>query len=319
MYAEYKYKDSFGINAPDTMKIASWADPSNPHVPKTDANYVFRKEFLRDILAFLKNPSGDALFITGPTGSGKTSGVTEVAGRINWPTVQLTAHDQMESGDLIGQFCLCAANPGETPSMVWRDGPLTTAMKNGYILLINEWDLANPGQSSSLNDVLEGRPLVIAENGGEIIHPHDMFRVIVTGNSNGAGDTSGLYQGVQVQNLAAMDRYRMVEVSYADIDVEKSILANVVPKLPDVIRDGMIRLANEVRNLFIGGANQDASLSITFSTRTLVRWSKLALTFRGAPNTLEYSLNQALLLRASPEEKESVLRLAKDIFGDQWS
>jgi hypothetical protein len=37
--------------------------------------------------------------------------------------------------------------------------------------------------------------LVIAENGGEVIRPHPRFRVFATGNSAGAGDSSGLYQG----------------------------------------------------------------------------------------------------------------------------
>ena len=319
MYSQYKYNETFGIQAPDDMTIISWPRNSNPHVPKINPNYVFRKNFLRDGLAYLKQPAGDALYIVGPTGSGKTTGVTEMAGRLNWPVMEYTAHDQMEAAELIGQFLMASKAPGESPSMSFAYGPLPIAMKYGYILLLNELDTANPGQISALNDVLEGRPLVIAENGGEVIHPHEMFRVIVTGNSNGAGDASGLYQGVQQQNLAAMDRYRMTELGYADPEDEKRILEGVVPKLPEVIREGMVRLANEVRNLFIGSDNADASLSLTFSTRTLVRWSRLALTFRGAPNVMEYSLNQALLLRAKPEEKEAIIEIAKSIFGDQWS
>ncbi|MDV5469036.1 AAA family ATPase [Klebsiella pneumoniae] len=74
-------------------------------------------------------------------------------------------------------------------------------MREGHLLLINEVDLADPAELAGLNDVLEGRPLVIAQNGGEIIKPHPMFRVVVTGNSTGSGDASGLYQGVMMQNL----------------------------------------------------------------------------------------------------------------------
>ncbi|MBO0180522.1 AAA family ATPase, partial [Vibrio parahaemolyticus] len=92
--------------------------------------------------------------------------------------------------------------------------PLAIAMREGHVLLINEVDLVDPAELSGLNDILEGRPLVIAQNGGEIIKPHPMFRVIVTGNSTGSGDPSGLYQGVMMQNLAAMDRYRFSVVPY---------------------------------------------------------------------------------------------------------
>ncbi|MDO6928722.1 AAA family ATPase, partial [Acinetobacter baumannii] len=84
-------------------------------------------------------------------------------------------------------------------------GPLAVAMREGHLLLINEVDLADPAELAGLNDVLEGRPLVIAQNGGEIIKPHPMCRVVVTVNSTGSGDASGLYKGVMMQNLAAMD------------------------------------------------------------------------------------------------------------------
>ena len=86
--------------------------------------------------------------------------------------------------------------------MRFQYGPLAVAMKYGHVLVLNEVDLADAGELAGLNDTLEGRPLVLAENAGEIIHPHPMFRVICTANSSGAGDNSGRYVGVQQQNLA---------------------------------------------------------------------------------------------------------------------
>jgi cobaltochelatase CobS len=43
----------------------------------------------------------------------------------------------------------------------------------------------DPAELAGLNDVLEGRPLVIGMNGGEIIRLTACFCVIVTGNSRG--------------------------------------------------------------------------------------------------------------------------------------
>ncbi|EFL9857815.1 AAA domain-containing protein [Escherichia coli] len=252
------------------------------------------------------------------TGSGKTSGITEIAGRLNWPVQQITAHGRMELTDLIGHHALVAEKPGQPPVMKFMYGPLAVAMREGHLLLINEVDLADPAELAGLNDVLEGRPLVIAQNGGEIIKPHPMFRVVVTGNSTGSGDASGLYQGVMMQNLAAMDRYRFTKVGYADEEAELSILGRATPKLPENVRKGMVRIANQVRKLFLGENGEDGQISVTMSTRTLVRWAKLSLAFRGAPNALEYALDQALLIRAAKEEREAILRVAKDVFGDQW-
>ena len=318
-YSQFSVSKVFGMpSIPEKVTAIGYADGSNPFIPATDTNYVFRKEFLREVLAYLKEPGGDALFVTGPTGSGKTSGITEIAGRLNCPVQQITAHGRMELTDLIGHHALVAEKPGQPPVMKFMYGPLAVAMREGHLLLINEVDLADPAELAGLNDVLEGRPLVIAQNGGEIIKPHPMFRVVVTGNSTGSGDASGLYQGVMMQNLAAMDRYRFTKVGYADEEAELSILGRVTPKLPENVRKGMVRIANQVRKLFLGENGEDGQLSITMSTRTLVRWAKLSLAFRGAPNALEYALDQALLIRAAKEEREAILRVAKDVFGDQW-
>lgn len=319
LYAQFQVCKVFGISGISEKVIAvGYADSTNPYIPKTDPNYVFRKELLREVLAYLKDPLGDALFVTGPTGSGKTSSITEIAGRLNWPVQQITAHGRMELADLVGHHTLVAFKPGEPPVMELMYGPLAVAMRHGHILLVNELDLADPAEIAGLNDILEGRPLVIAQNGGEIIQPHPMFRVVVTGNSCGSGDASGLYQGVLMQNLAAMDRYRFTRVGYADEEAELSILERVTPRLPENIRKGAVRVANEVRKLFLGENGEDGQISLTMSTRTLVRWTKLTLQFRGAPNALEYALDQALLIRAATEEREAILRIAKDVFGDQW-
>lgn len=318
-YAQFPIGSTFGFSdIPEKYMTIGYADKTNPFIPKISDSYVFRKDFIREVNAFLKDPSGDALYITGPTGSGKTSGITEMAGRLNWPVQQITAHGRMELTDLIGFHALKSDKPGETPSMKFMYGPLSVAMREGHILLINEVDLADPAELAGLNDILEGRPLVIAQNGGEIINPHPMFRVVVTGNSTGSGDSTGLYQGVMMQNLAAMDRYRFINVGYLDAETELKILEKVTPNLPVAIRTGLIGIANKVRTLFVGDADNDGHLSITMSTRTVIRWAKLTLAFRGAPNALGYALDQALLIRASKEEREAIIRISKDIFGEQW-
>lgn len=302
----------------EQVKTLGYEPHENPFIPSVNNDYVFRKELIREVTAFLKAPHGDALYVTGPTGSGKTSGITEIAARLNWPVQQITANGRMELTDLVGMHSLVSEVPGSDPSMKFMYGPLVKAMKAGHILLINEVDLAEPDELSGLNDVLEGRPLVITQNGGELIKPHPMFRVIVTGNSVGAGDESGLFQGIKMQNIAAMDRYRFIEVDYPTEEVELGILERAAPTLHEPLRQGMVKVANRVRKLFTGEGDEDGHLSVTMSTRTLVRWAKLSLQFRGAPNTLNYALKQALLTRTSDAEGEAILRIAKDVFGEAW-
>ena len=309
-------RELFGLNVPEAINMPVFPDSTNPFIPKTDENYVFNKDVVRDIRAFLMAPNSDALYITGPTGSGKTSGVLQMASRLNWPVQQVTAHGRMELSDLVGHHTLVSTTPGQAPVMQFVYGPLPTAMKNGHILLINEIDLVDPSELSGLNDVLDGRPLVISQNAGEIITPHPMFRVIVTGNSAGGGDSTGLYQGVQMQNLASMDRYRFAYVGYPSADVEKAIIQKSVPTMPENVVEKMVAIANKVRTLFMGSDTNSGELTVTMSTRTLLRWAKLTAMNRGAPSPVLLSLESALLMRAPSADAEAIRRITKDVIGD---
>jgi len=303
--------ETFGVKAPRGLTVEGFTDPAHPQIP-VKKPYVFRAA-LRDLLAFLAEPAGDGLLLTGPTGAGKTSLVLQVAARLNWPVQEVTCHGRMELSDLIGQFMLIQ---GETRFI---HGPLSVAARDGHLLVLNEMDIMDAAELAGLNDIVEGAPLVIAANGGEVIRPHPKFRLIATANSAGMGDASGLYQGVLRQNLAFLDRFRVVQVPYPDPETEQGLLAPLVLSLPAAIGEHMIAVANEIRRLFLGEAEGAPALSVTLSTRTLVRWARLALAFKGAPQPLAYTLDQALTARAEPEQREAIHRIAADVFGSLWS
>jgi cobaltochelatase CobS len=302
---------TFGIKVPKGFTVEGFADDKHPFIPPKKP-YVFRKDQLRDVLAFLERPRGDGLYIVGPTGAGKSSIMRQTAARLNWPVQEVNCHRRLELTDLIGQFKLVNG------SMQFMYGPAAIAIQDGHILILNEVDFNEPGEIAGLNAVLDGAPLVIAENGGEVIRPHTKFRLVVTGNSAGQGDQSGLYQGILQQNVAFLDRFRFMETGYMEDDEETQLLGTLIPDLPEEIRKRMVKVANEVRRLFVGDDKNPGTVSTPISTRGVQRWAYLALDFKSAPNALEYALERTVLLRASPEEREALVRIAKDVFGEMW-
>lgn len=308
----YNVGQTFGIEGAEGININSHAPCGNPYVPPINPEYKFRKDLLRNVLMFLASPCGDALYLSGPTGCGKTSAILEIAARLNWPVQSITARGRMEFSDLIGHHTLVSEEEGKPATMKWVYGPLAKAMALGHIFVFNEIDLVDPAELSGLNDILEGRPLIIEQNGGKVIKPHPMFRFIATGNTRGDGDETGLYAGTVTQNVAAMDRYRMLTVDYPEKDVEVAILEKVCPQILPELRVKMVELANDIRKKFM---SEDRTLSVTLSTRKLVQWGRIWLQFYGAANPAQMSLDVALLNRCNKTERNAIDKSAQLIFG----
>jgi len=295
---------TFGINAPDQVTVKGYAAPG-PFTPAIDQAYLFRSALLSDVLAWVSFGSRDGLYLTGPTGSGKSSLICQVAARLNMPVQRIAGHGQMELAELVGHYTAIGGD------MLWQDGPLTAAMRYGHWFLIDELDLLEPAVVGGLNAVVEGAPLVLADNGGEVVQPHPDFRFIATGNTAGGGDASGLYQGTLRQNLAFMDRFWVVEVGYPSGVMEEEILKKAVPHMPAVIRGGLLEVASQIRRLFTGQNNDGPQIEVTMSTRTLIRWAHQVWFF----NDVSRAFNLALGNRAEPATRQALHEIVQRVFG----
>lgn len=321
--AKIDMEKAFGFGA--NMTFEGYAPSAHPAIPSLNPNYVFRRDNLRDVLSFLDQNYGDGLWLNGATGCGKTSVVEQIAARLNIPCYSHTCGEGDRFETFVGRWDLVN---GQT---MWIDGILVKAMKEGAILLLNEMDALLPSEFVQFNSVTEGAPLVIDQLGGFIVRPHNKFRLIATGNSNGGSDSTGLYIGVNAQNLASMDRFVVINCHYPEAKVELEILNKVAPSLPEDIKSCMIRVANSVRSLFSGTVIEDQSvassvdsdieLSVTFSTRTLIRWAIQTVRVHNPENPapIKYALQRSLLNRCrDASEVEAIETIAEAIFGEVY-
>lgn len=270
--------------------------------PTIEEDYIF-PEASKDIIVWLLDQS-EPLYLFGPSGCGKTSCVKQLAARLNYPVFEVTGHGRLEFADLAGHLSV------RKGSMYFEYGPLALAMRYGALFLFNEIDLTSPDIAAGLNSVLDGSALCLAENGGQLVKPHPLFKFAATANTNAGGDESGLYQGTQRQNLAFADRFIFCEMSYPESETEAKLLADRFPSLPEKVRMMMVSYANEIRSLFMGEkemANLTQNIEVTFSTRSLLRWANLTVKFQALSkqgiSPISYALDRAIGFRASRESR----------------
>lgn len=280
------------------------------NTPGIISTYKIRDTLRGDMLYWLFGPK-DNLYIHGPTGAGKSSLVEQTAARLGREVFKVSCHERMEFMDFTGLYIKGGHE--------FVEGPLVQAMKRGGLALFDEMDQLPPSTLIGLNGVLDGKPLLVPET-GELIEPHPLFRIVGTGNSAGSGDISRNYKSVKAQNVALLDRFTSLVVGYMEPDEELQVLqATIVqkdgtPALDDEIARAMIRVAGDVRDLFLN--SRETGMNHTITTRTLLRWAQRAVAFAAvASHPVMDALAPAFLNRLSPDQAESVEGICMREFG----
>ena len=233
-------------------------------IPDVDPTYRFQP-FVATLIDSIN--AAEPVLLSGGAGVGKTTSVLQLAAKTNHPVLRANFNGETRLSDFLGKMTVVN---GQT---LWVDGILPMAMKNGYWLILDEIDFADPAILSLLHPVLEENSiLVLKENNGEIIKPHTNFRIFGTANSVCAmQDRSSNFTGTNQMNEAFMDRWQVLLIPNLNQKEELKIVRAKVKGLKNRWAKKIVEFANKVRSRELEGFEfgNDA-----FSTRRVIAWAK---------------------------------------------
>jgi MoxR-like ATPase len=224
------------------------------------------------------------VFVTGLSGNGKTTMVEQVCADLGRECVRVNISIETDEDDLIGGNTLVDGN------IVYREGPVLTAMRQGAILLIDECDRGS-NKLMCLQAIMEGKPYFNKKT-GEIVRPAAGFNIIATANTKGRGTDDGRFIAAQIIDEAFLERFAItVEQEFPDSKVEKKIIINNMTQLECLDEDfasKLTTLAEIIRKTFNEGGVDEI-----ISTRRLIHIVKAFSMFKKNRNkALELCVNR---------------------------
>lgn len=251
-------------------------------VPAKDSTYV-PFGFYRDLVNIVKSGMFYPTFICGLSGNGKTMMVEQVCAKLKREAIRVNISIETDEDDLIGGNTLVDGN------VVYREGPVLTAMKRGAILILDEIDRGS-NKLMCLQAILEGKPYFNKKT-GEVVTPTSGFNVIATANTKGRGSDDGKFMGAQVLDEAFLERFAItVEQEYPSSAQEKKIVLNkmeVADCVDDEFADKLVLWADVIRKTFYEGGIDEL-----VSTRRLEHIVKAYAMFKDRLKAIQLCVNR---------------------------
>ena len=174
--------------------------------------------------------AGYPVHFRGSAGTGKTTLAMHVANQRGRPVVLMFGDEEFGSSDLVGaekgmhstkvidNFVRSVTKTEEFRRPHWIDSRLTTACRNGYTLVYDEFSRSRPEANNVLLTILEEGILPLPDNqhGATYMRVNAEFRAIFTSNPED-------YAGVHKTQNALLDRMITIELDYCDRETEVAI------------------------------------------------------------------------------------------------
>lgn len=272
-------------------------------VPPVNDKYVPFGNY-RDIEKIIKSRAFFPLLITGHSGNGKSTTITQIHAKNKLPLIRLNITKKTDEETLIGSKTLINGN------VVIVEGPIITAMRNGCTVLLDEIDAAETNSIMCLQTIMEGAPYYFAAL-GEYVTPAPGFNLVMTANTKGQGSEDGRYIGTQILNEAFLERIAFTfEQEYPSPAVEKKIVMNIMKSLDvedEKFAEELVKWADAIRRSFGDGAVDNL-----IATRRLEHVVRGYSIFRDKRKCVELAVN-----RFDAMTKQAFVELFDKIATDQ--
>ncbi|KAM0819051.1 putative Midasin [Seiridium cardinale] len=207
------------------------------------------------------------ILLHGLPGSGKTSVVNELARELGMDSTMVTLHlnEQTDAKMLIGLYST-DSKPG---SFSWRPGVLTTAVREGRWVLIEDLDRAPNEVMSTLLPLVERGELLIPSRGETVIAPSS-FRLFATVRT-----TRGMHGQESLPTLLGQRFWDSVAVKMPMPIELQEVIIGTYPLLPKYAPD-IISVYNRLASLpsrSIAGAGRGIS-DRSITPRDLLKWCR---------------------------------------------
>ena len=223
------------------------------------------------------------IFISGLSGNGKTTMVEQVCANLKREAVRVNISIETDEDDLIGGNTLVDGN------VVYREGPVLTAMKRGAVLILDEVDRGS-NKLMCLQAILEGKPYFNKKT-GETVTPAPGFNIVATANTKGRGSDDGKFISANILDEAFLERFAItVEQEYPTLATEKKIVLNKMNKANCVDEEFALHLvtwSDVIRKTYYEGAIDEL-----ISTRRLEHIVNAFAMFTDKTKAIELCVNR---------------------------
>ena len=298
-------KQSFGIDS--DMQVNAFSK-KNEFVPEIDKDYKFDRDTTLAILSgFNYNKK---VIVHGYHGTGKSTHITQVAARLNWPCLRINLDSHISRIDLIGKDAIVIKNGKQVTE--FNEGILPWAFQNPVALVFDEYDAGRPDVMFVLQRILESDGYFTLLDKNKVVKQNEYFRLFATANTIGLGDTTGLYTGTQQINQAQMDRWNIViTLNYLSLEKEMEIILAKNKNLNNTKGKekvaNMIKVASLTRKGFMAG-----DISTVMSPRTVLFWAENSEIFKDTG----YAFRVTFLNKCEDVEKNIIAEYYQRCFGE---